>query len=109
MIAVLRSPFRREPFTATDADRLAHMLKVIADPARLRIINALAKEGPQRGSDLVAELGLSQSTIAHHLSVLADAGMVVETNRAGREVWRGLDIDAVARLVVAVDPFGGRR
>ncbi len=56
-------------------DQLLAALKALADASRLQIIGLLAK-GPQSGDALAAALGLSASTVSHHLSKLAQAGLV---------------------------------
>src|SRR5689334_2584098 len=61
-----------------EAERLAAALKVLADPARLRIISLLQSQ-PEREAcvcNLTAPLGLSQPTVSHHLKVLREAGLV---------------------------------
>ena len=70
------------------ADELATAFRVIADPARLRILSAIANapEGEVTAGELAAPLGRSQPTISHHLAVLTDAGLVRRDKR-GRQAW----------------------
>ncbi len=56
----------------TDMDRL---LKVLADPTRIRIVNLLAS-GELRVRELVNGLGLGQPFISRHLALLRRAGIV---------------------------------
>jgi ArsR family transcriptional regulator len=61
--------------SATD---LAAGFAALADPVRLRLVSLMATS-PDGGAcvcDLIAPLGKSQSTVSHHLKVLADAGLV---------------------------------
>jgi len=62
---------------------MAAALKVIADPARLRLVSLLAaaQDGEACVCDLTAPLGLSQPTVSHHLKVLAGAGLVEREQR----------------------------
>jgi len=53
----------------------AAILKVLADPTRLRVIEALM-EGPKRVAELNRTLQLDQSLLSHHLKVLRDARLV---------------------------------
>ena len=71
-----------------DADELATAFRVVADPARLRILSAIANapDGEVTAGELVAPLGRSQPTISHHLAVLMDAGLVRRDKR-GRQAW----------------------
>jgi ArsR family transcriptional regulator len=54
---------------------VAQRFKVLADPARLRLLNAL-RAGERSVSELVGETGLSQANVSKHLSVLHAAGFV---------------------------------
>ena len=79
-------PLAREPITAEQADRVAHMLKAIAEPARLRLLSlVLSHEGGEACvCDLLPYFDLSQPTISHHLKVLHDAGLL---HREKRGTW----------------------
>jgi ArsR family transcriptional regulator len=70
------------------AEALAHRLKAIADPARLRVLSLLlrAEEGEACTCDLVDALGLSQPTVTHHMQRLASVGLV-EGERRSRRTW----------------------
>jgi DNA-binding transcriptional ArsR family regulator len=56
-------------------DHLVAFFKVLGEPNRLKIIGLLAKQ-PTTVEKLSGLLGLSASTVSHHLSRLADAGLV---------------------------------
>jgi biotin operon repressor len=66
---------------------LAHMLKVIADESRLRILGALAAE-PLTGKDLAARLDLTPATISHHMRKLVESGIVNAESDAQRQWYR---------------------
>jgi ArsR family transcriptional regulator len=59
--------------------------KALADVNRLRMVKRLA-EGPATVGDLIDTVGLSQPLVSWHVSRLKAAG-IVETRRAGREVF----------------------
>ncbi len=71
-------------FTATakqleDEKELAALAKALAHPARLRILKILTtldSIGGCLNSDLVADLGLAQSTVSEHLRILKQAGFI---------------------------------
>src|SRR5690606_41862507 len=67
-----------------EAERLAVMLKAIADPTRLQIFRIIerAPAGEACVCDLVDCLGFRQPTISHHLKIMTEAGLL---NRAGRK------------------------
>jgi ArsR family transcriptional regulator, arsenate/arsenite/antimonite-responsive transcriptional repressor len=77
------APLSKEPLDADDAERFAAALKVIADPARLRLLSLIqAQEGGEACScNLQQPLGLSQPTVSHHLKVLVDAGLLSREQR----------------------------
>ena len=79
----LAAPIGRE--TAID---LARLLKAVADPARLQLLSQLRSRENCEACvcDLTEPLGLSQSTVSHHLKVLADAG-IVRGEKRGYWTW----------------------
>ena len=78
------------PLDADQAEQMAAALRVIADPARLRLVSILsaAETGEACVCDLTAPLGLSQPTVSHHLKVLADAGLVSREQRGKWAYYR---------------------
>jgi ArsR family transcriptional regulator len=65
------------------------LLKVLADPARLRIIECL-RAGPLTVTDLCGQLQEAMANVSHHLNVLRKAGLVVAA-KEGRYVVYALD------------------
>src|SRR5215831_6630430 len=80
------TPLLREPITAGQAADLAHKLKALADPTRLRLVSMVAAHegGEACVCDLTEPLGLTQPTISHHLKILVDAGIFTRDKRG---VW----------------------
>ena len=60
-------------------NRLATMLKALAHPARIAIIQHLVKSQACICGDLVDELGLAQATISQHLKELKNVGLIQGT------------------------------
>lgn len=60
-------------------NRLAQMMKALAHPARIAIIQELIKTNACVCGDLVNELGLAQATISQHLKELKNAGLIQGT------------------------------
>jgi DNA-binding transcriptional ArsR family regulator len=58
---------------------LAVMLKAIAHPARIAILEQIIKANACICGDLVEELGLAQATISQHLRELKNAGLIQGT------------------------------
>ena len=80
------SPLMREPLSADQAERLAPLLKALADPVRLRLVSMVAASegGEACVCDLNDAFDLSQPTISHHLKVLHEVGLL---DRSKRGVW----------------------
>ncbi|WP_405524114.1 ArsR/SmtB family transcription factor [Streptomyces canus] len=78
--------------TSVDTD----LLRVLADPLRLRIVTLLAKE-TLCSTHLIEETGARQTNLSNHLKVLREAG-VVETEPCGRFTYYRLKPDAIAAL-----------
>jgi ArsR family transcriptional regulator, arsenate/arsenite/antimonite-responsive transcriptional repressor len=80
------SPLVQEPIGAEEAERIAPLLKAIADPVRLRLLSLVAShtEGEACVCDLNDAFDLSQPTISHHLKVLHEVGLL---DRSKRGVW----------------------
>jgi ArsR family transcriptional regulator len=82
------APVLSSAMTEEEANDLAGALRVLADPARLRLLSliATADGGEVCVCDLVGMLGRSQPTVSHHLAVLQEAGLVTREKR-GRWAW----------------------
>jgi ArsR family transcriptional regulator len=81
-------PVLRAPLDEEEADRLAGAMRVLAEPARLRLLSLIAA-GPGGEAcvcTLVEPLGLGQPTVSHHLKVLHEAGLL-DRERRGRWVY----------------------
>ena len=57
-------------------NKLASVLKALAHPARIAIIQHLVKAEHCICGDLVEELGLAQATISQHLKELKNIGII---------------------------------
>jgi ArsR family transcriptional regulator, arsenate/arsenite/antimonite-responsive transcriptional repressor len=80
------SPLSREPLSQAQAERIAPLLKALADPVRLRLMSLVASHagGEACVCDLTGAFDLSQPTISHHLKVLHGVGLL---DRSKRGVW----------------------
>ena len=57
-------------------NKLAKYAKALAHPARIAILQFLAKRQSCMFCDIVEELPLSQSTVSQHLKELKDSGLI---------------------------------
>lgn len=98
-------PVLAAPLSEDDAVELAAALKVVADPARLRLLSliAAAPAGEVCACDLVEPLGRSQPTISHHLSVMTAAGLL-EREKRGKWAWYRVVPERLAVLRDALAP-----
>jgi ArsR family transcriptional regulator len=89
-IAASCPPLLQEPLEAHEADQLASALKVIADPARLRLLSLIQAQPGHEACvcHLTEPLGLSQPTVSHHLKVLLTAGLVEREQRGSWAYFR---------------------
>jgi ArsR family transcriptional regulator len=60
-----------------DAEELAQLLKALAHPARIRLLQYLARHGECYFGDLSEVVELAPSTTSQHVKVLKDAGLVL--------------------------------
>lgn len=64
------------PGAADDVTAVTRRLAALAHPARLDILRQLAARDACCVKDVVARVGLAQSTISQHIRILVDAGLV---------------------------------
>jgi predicted transcriptional regulator len=62
-----------------EQNQLAQLLKAVAHPARIAILQQLMKSETCICGDLVDELGLAQATISQHLKELKNVGLIQGT------------------------------
>lgn len=84
----------------TTTSPTARALAALGHDARLSIFRLLVRAGDEglRVSDIGEHLGLAPSTLAHHLSTLVDAGLVLQ-DKQGREVFNRVDYPAMRGVV----------
>jgi ArsR family transcriptional regulator len=66
-----------------EAKKLSALFRVLGDASRLQLLNLIASQpyGSACVCELIEPLGLSQSTVSHHLKVLYDAGFLDKERR----------------------------
>ena len=65
-----------------ESERLATILKALADPVRLRLYSRIAAASDTVCVCDIQDVGVSQSTVSHHLKKLREAGLI-ESERRG--------------------------
>lgn len=83
-------PLDGTPLGVEEAERLAQLLKAVADPTRLRLLSLVAsfRDGEACVCDLTEPVALSQPTVSHHLRVLVDAGLLSREQRGRWAYYR---------------------
>ncbi|WP_159843613.1 Rv2640c family ArsR-like transcriptional regulator [Nocardia sp. CY41] len=99
------APVAAGPIDDDAALAVALRLKAIADPARVKLLSLLltSTSDEENGGDLAAAVGLSESTVSHHLGQLRKAGLVA-SERRGMNTFHRARRDALAALCVVLDP-----
>lgn len=78
------------PLDVTDAERIAHVFKALSDPTRVRLLSLIgaSENGEMCICDLTDPVGLSQSTVSHHMKQLIDADLVTREQRGKWAYYR---------------------
>ncbi|MER5323145.1 ArsR/SmtB family transcription factor [Streptosporangium roseum] len=82
---------------ATEAIRLVEVLRAMADPVRLEIVQRLAVTGEEPCNAIGGDLDVHQTTLSHHYRVLREAGVTWTTVQGRTRLvrLRRDDLDAV--------------
>ncbi|MFD3935495.1 ArsR/SmtB family transcription factor [Streptomyces sp. NPDC058611] len=91
-------PLSERPLTAEEAERTAVMFKALGDPVRLRLFSAVAShEGGEACVCDIADVGVSQPTVSHHLKKLREAGLL-SSERRGTWVYYRVEPSVLAAM-----------
>jgi DNA-binding transcriptional ArsR family regulator len=89
---------RRQLPDPRETEAAAAIFKLLADPSRCRLVQALVAAGEICVCDLAAALQQSESNVSHHLRILLAHG-VVRPRRDGKIVYYAPDDDHVRLLL----------
>ena len=70
-------------------ERMAAMLRVLAHPQRLRIVELLQSEKEAPVHAIIMHLGIPQAAVSQHLNHMRRSGLL-RGSRRGKEVWYGI-------------------
>ena len=109
-LAACCSPVTAAVLDEASAERLAAVLKALAEPTRLRLVSLIAAQpdGEACICDLTAPVGLSQPTVSHHMKVLADAGLL-EREQRGKWAYFRLVPGALDSVAATLSMPAGER
>lgn len=78
--------FSSEEFTSEQLERAAAMLKAMAHPARISILNLLGEGRKLTVTEIHEMLRMEQSVASHHLGILRDKG-ILASKREGKNTY----------------------
>lgn len=96
------------PIGEERARELASRIRSLADPHRVRIASLIAAKDPvpMTASEVIRELGLSQSTVSHHLKQLVAAGLL-SVERTGTWSMYRVEPESFQDLAASIAPGPG--
>jgi DNA-binding transcriptional ArsR family regulator len=80
----------------------AKIIKAMAHPTRLLIVDELANNGERCVCELTNLVGADMSTVSRHLAVLKRVGIVVDDKR-GAQVYYSLRVQCVVNFFECVE------
>lgn len=83
---------------------IAEIAKVLAHPARVAILEYIAKQQSCICGDIVDEIGLAQPTISQHLQVIRRAGLI-QGSFEGKSICYCLDVERFAEFQTLLNNY----
>lgn len=83
-------------------EKIAFVLKTVAHPMRVGIIDLLSQHEKMSVNDITAYLGLEQSLTSHHLANLKMKG-VLGSKREGKQIFYFLKLKEVVELIATLE------
>ena len=87
---------------ALKLEKIASILKTVAHPTRLGIINILDREGNLSVGDICRYLETEQSLTSHHLLTMRLRGLI-QVKRAGRNMMYSLKEKDLVQLIACLE------
>lgn len=79
--------------------------KALSDPIR-RDILGLLRAGPMAAGEIASHFSVSGATMSHHLSILKDAGLVLD-DKQGKYIYYELNMSVVDEILEWVTALKG--
>jgi DNA-binding transcriptional ArsR family regulator len=95
--ALIDAPFEFSE-APTEQELIGKYFRVLADPTRVRILDALETEGELSVGQLVERLGVRQPSVSNHLACLRWCGFVT-TRREHRTIFNRISDPRVSAVV----------
>jgi ArsR family transcriptional regulator len=101
------TPPAGQALDAAAAERLAAVLKVLAEPTRLRLLSLVAahQDGEECICNLTDLVGVAQPTVSHHMKLLVEAGLLDREQRGKWAYYRLVPgaLDTLTTMLARVD------
>ena len=97
-----------DAITRDDAETWATWFRALGDPTRILILHLLATaDRPMSVAEIVEAVDVGQSTVSHHLKLLADVCFVF-VEREGTSSWWRINERCLQRFPTAAELVMGR-
>jgi DNA-binding transcriptional ArsR family regulator len=80
----------------------ARIVKALAHPSRLFIVDELARSGERCVCELTERIGADMSTVSKHLSILKGAGLV-DVEKRGTQIWYHLRVPCITNFFDCIE------
>jgi len=84
------------PWQTAELEWIAGRFKLLGEPMRLRILQAVCRQ-PRMVNDIVVATGSTQANVSKHLALLATAG-ILQRRKAGQCVYYGMKDQLAVKL-----------
>ena len=81
--------------------------KALSDPTRREILRLL-RDGEMSAGDLSAHFSSTGATISHHLSILRDAGLILDEKR-GKYIYYELNLSVLDEILEWISSLKGEQ
>ncbi len=88
--------------TIEQLEKAANMLRAIAHPMRIAILNYLEDGQKRTVTEIYEKIGIEQSTASHHLGILRDKGVLIAT-REGKNSYYSIKHDKLGTLIDCIN------
>ncbi len=89
---------KKRNLTLEQLEKAANILKAIAHPMRISILNYLEENEKLTVTEIHNLLGIEQSTTSHHLGILKDKG-VLGSKREGKNTYYFLKYENINQIL----------
>ena len=88
--------------TVEQLESAANMLRAIAHPTRIAILNFLEDGQKRTVTEIHEKINIEQSTASHHLGILRDKGVLVAT-REGKNSFYSIRHNKLSTLIDCIN------